>query len=278
MTPVDLEAEYNNRARVPEHQQIFERWMRDAAAFRAGHRNSELGLKYGSSSRETIDLFWPATERDAPVVLFIHGGYWRSLDPSIHSHFASGLNARGFGVAVAGYDLCPNVTVAKIIQQVQTAAVFLGRRIGRKMVATGHSAGGHLTACLVATDWKKLAPDLPEDHVTSGLAISGLFDLSPLLHVSMNQDIRLKPDEIENVSPLFWDVAPARSLDSWVGGIESSEFIRHSKEIADEWGKKGVTTHYVEVPGANHFTVLDPLTKPDSKITSRLAELAAKIA
>jgi arylformamidase len=277
MTQLDLEAEYNNRARVPEHPQIFQRWTEAAAKFRAGHKNSEQRISYGPGERQYIDLFWPSTGRDAPVVLFIHGGYWRALDPSRHSHFAAGVNAHGLAMAFAGYDLCPNVSIAEIIGQIQAAAIFLGRRIKRRIVVTGHSAGGHLTACAVATNWKQLAPDLPDNFVPAGLSISGLFDLEPMLHVSMNEDLRLKAEDIREVSPLFWPVAAGRTLDAWVGASESNEFLRHSRQVADEWGRRGVNTRYVEAPG-NHFTVLDPLNDPQSKMTRRLQELAAKIA
>ena len=278
MTNVDFEVEYNNRARVPEHPEIFKRWTEAAAKFRAGHRNSEERISYGPSERQYVDLFWPLADRNAPIILFIHGGYWRALDPSMHSHFASGANARGLAMAFAGYDLCPQVTIAQIIAQVQSAAIFLGRRLKRRILAVGHSAGGHLTACLVATDWKSLAPDLPADFVPGGFSISGLFDLEPMLHVSMNQDLRLKREEMLNVSPLFWNVDAGRTLEAWVGGDESGEFLRQSKDVVDRWGKAGVATLYKEVPRANHFTVLDPLADPGSEMCERLERLAAKIA
>ena len=107
---VDYEAEYNNRARVPEHPEIFARWEREAAAYRErmkAEENAELGLAYGPSPRQTVDLFFPDATGHTPLALFIHGGYWRSLHPSVFSHMSAGLNARGVAVAVAGYDLCP---------------------------------------------------------------------------------------------------------------------------------------------------------------------------
>jgi arylformamidase len=121
---VDYEAEYNNRARVPEHPQIFAAWARDAAAYRdeaAGERRAELGLPYGATTRQTIDLFSPAGGAAAPLALFIHGGYWRSLEPALFSHVARGLN--GHGVAVAGYDLCPQARIADIIGQTRQACL-----------------------------------------------------------------------------------------------------------------------------------------------------------
>lgn len=278
MTALDLEAEYNNRARVPEHPEIFKRWTEAAAKFRAGHKNSEERISYGQSERQYIDLFWPSADRNAPLVLFIHGGYWRALDPSIHSHFAAGANALGLAMAFAGYDLCPKVTIPQIIAQIQSAAAFLGRRLRRRIVVAGHSAGGHLTACLLATDWRKIDAELPANFVPAGLSISGLFDLTPMLHVSMNADLGLKPEDIQKVSPQFWPAPSGKTLDAWVGGNESGEFLRQSKEVAEVWGRAGVVTKYKEVSGANHFTVLDPLADSGSEMTARLAELATKIA
>src|SRR5215207_10105127 len=171
---VDYETEYNNRARVPEHPRIFARWERDAAAYRAEcmrEGRAELGLSYGPTARQTIDLFGPAGQRapagdrSGPLALFIHGGYWRSLDPSQFSHMAKGLNAHGISVAVAGYDLCPQVTIPAIITETQQAALHLWRRFGRRFMVYGHSAGGHLAACLLATDWRALSRDAPEDLV-----------------------------------------------------------------------------------------------------------------
>jgi arylformamidase len=263
---------------VPEHPAIFARWVRDAGNVRASHASAELRLPYGKSAREHIDLFWPSQKRDAPIVLFIHGGYWRSLEPAMFSHVAAGANPRGLAVALAGYDLCPDVTIAQIIEEVRDAATFLWRRHGQKLVACGHSAGGHLAACLLATDWKQRASDLPADLVPAAFSISGLFDLTPLVSVSMNQDLMLDEAAARRVSPLFWEMpAGARLFDAWVGGKESNEFLRQSRTIAEAWGKKGVAAHYVEVAGADHFTIVDPLSDPGSAMTERLVELARAI-
>src|SRR5258707_7470227 len=126
--PIDYEAEYNTRARVPEHPEIFARWARAGEDYRAEamkERRAELGLSYGSSLRQFIDLFSPRPGVLAPLALFVHGGYWRSLDPSLFSHMARGLNAHGVAVAVVGYDLCPEGTIAEIIDQIRRACPFL---------------------------------------------------------------------------------------------------------------------------------------------------------
>jgi arylformamidase len=275
MTATDFEAEYNNRARVPEHPGIIAGWKESAAAYRASHKHSELGLAYGPSARQTVDLFWPDASRDAPLALFIHGGYWQALDPSHFSHLARAANLNGVAFAVVGYDLCPQVSVADIVNQVRAAAIYLWRRHQRPLVASGHSAGGHLTACLLATDWKALG--VPDGLVPSGLAISGLFELEPIVPTTINSALKLDPQEARRLSPRFWPVAEGRTLDAWVGGAESREYLRQSRSVAEAWRLKGVETAYREVAGANHFTVLEPMSDPTSEISQRLAVLAGAL-
>ncbi len=222
---VDYEAEYNNRARVPEHPEIFARWSKEAAAFRDAANAEEcaaLGMSYGASKRQTIDLFFPDESGTTPLAMFIHGGYWRSLDPSQFSHMARGLNARGVAVAVVGYDLCPQVTVAAIIDQIRGACLYLWGRFHQRIFVYGHSAGGHLAAAMTATDWKARDPKAPADLVPAAYSISGVFDLAPLVGISMNADLRLDEEEARRVSPLFWQVSAGRSLDAVVGANESS--------------------------------------------------------
>ncbi|HEV2957474.1 MAG TPA: alpha/beta hydrolase [Xanthobacteraceae bacterium] len=275
----DYEAEYNIRARVPEHPQIFAAWVGAAAAYReeaAAARRAELGIRYGASARQTIDLFLPAAGDAAPLALFIHGGYWRSLDPSSFSHLARGLNEHGVAVAVAGYDLCPQVRIAEIVDQMRHACLYLWRRFGRRMLVFGHSAGGHLAACMLATDWKAVAPDISADLVPAAYSISGLFDLAPLIGVTMNADLRLDAEEARRVSPLFWPAPAGRPFDAVVGALESSEFLRQSRVIAEAWGGAGVATRYEAVPQTNHFTVLDALADAQNAMVSRLAALAGR--
>jgi arylformamidase len=275
MPAIDYEKEYDNRARVPEHPEIFARWQSEAADFRATAVDAELGLSYGPSPRQTIDLF-PDKDDDemTPLALFIHGGWWRSLEPAMFSQMAAGPNARGLTVAVAGYDLCPQVSIATIIEQMRAACLYLWRRHGKRIFVYGHSAGGHLAACMLAQDWKKFAADAPADLVPAAYAVSGVFDLDPLTHVSQNVDLRLDEAEARRVSPLYWKVPAGRHFDAVVGGAESSEFLRQSRMIVDGWRSRGVETRYDEIRGANHFTVLDPLSDPDSAMTKRVVELA----
>jgi arylformamidase len=279
MAAIDYEAEYNNRARVPEHEEIFARWTREAEDYRAETLKldrSQLGLAYGTTPRQTMDVFLPPGGTAAPLALFIHGGYWRSLDPSMFSHMARGLNERGVAVGVAGYDLCPLVSIAAIIKQIRHACLFLWQRFGQRILVYGHSAGGHLAAAMAATDWKALYPKAPADLVPAGYAISGVFDLSPLVGISMNQDLRLDADGARAVSPVFWPIAPTRVFDAVVGGLESGEFKRQSRIIAEAWGKQKAQTRFEEIADTNHFTITDALADPDSAMVERLAILAQR--
>ncbi|MGI8526193.1 MAG: alpha/beta hydrolase [Pseudolabrys sp.] len=279
MATIDYEKEYDNRGRVKEHPEIFARWSRDAAACRTMRGAfATLGERYGGSDRQFLDFF-PAGSGKGPLAMFIHGGWWRSLDPAQFSQMAKGPNAGGIDVAVVGYDLCPMVSIATIIGQARAACLHLWRKRKQRIIVCGHSAGGHLAACMVATDWKTLDPGAPADLVPAAYAISGVFDLTPLVHVSQNADLRLTDEAAaREVSPLYWRVPAGRSLDAVVGGEESGELLRQSRDIAQAWKQGMADTRYEEVPGANHFTVIDPLADANSAMTARVVELANGVA
>lgn len=266
----DYESEYNNRARVPEHPEIFAGWQRDASAYRQ-NSSCELGVRYGDSPRQYYDLFRPQEMKADALAVFIHGGYFQYLEPSYFSHMARGLNARGVAVAVIGYDLCPAVSVAMIIEQARNACVTLKDRFELPLVTFGHSAGGHLAAAMLATDWRMR--ERPADMVRAGYGISGVYNLKPLTETSMNEALKLSFEESEAVSPFFWPAPSRLSFDAVVGSLESAELIKQSRRIVDVWGLEGVVTRFGEIGGANHFTILADLALPDSAMTRRMAEL-----
>ncbi|KRE17132.1 esterase [Bosea sp. Root483D1] len=272
-TAPDYEVEYNNRARVPEHPGLIAGWARDAAAYREV-AVSELGIRYGEGPRQTYDLFKPEAVQSQAIVLFIHGGYWQALDPSFFSHMARGLNQLGVPVAVVGYDLCPQVEVGHIVWELQQAAAAIWRRYNLPVVAAGHSAGGQLSACLLATDWGNVDAKLPGHVVPAAYGISGLYNLKPLTETSLNKALGLTLEGAERESPLFWPAPSGLVMDAVVGGAESAEYHKQSRRLADVWGLEGVRTRYEEIDGANHFTVLDTVPDPDSSMTRRIAELA----
>jgi arylformamidase len=270
-TAVDYEVEYNNRARVPENPALIAGWARDAAAYREQH--TPRVIPYGPGARHQIDLF--AGDRDGPMAVFIHGGYWQALDGSFFSHLAGGLNAHGISVAIPSYDLCPDVTIGEIVEQMRMASRELAR-LAPSLVISGHSAGGHLAACMLATDWPAYDASLPKDLVTAAFTISGLFDLGPLVGTSLNTAMRLDDAAAREVSPLFWKPPAHGSIDAVVGGNESAEYLRQSHSIVDDWGAAGLATRFGVVPDANHFTAIAPLADPQSPMVLRLKELTTR--
>jgi len=268
---LDYEAEYNNRQRVPEYAEINARWQAASAAYRATAR-AALDQTYGAGERHRYDLFL-AGEANAPLVVYVHGGYWQRGDRKDYAFLAQALNARGLDVALPSYALCPTVSVTDIVAALRSFLVALWRKTGKRALLTGHSAGGHLTAAMLATDWSAV-PGVPTDLVRTGIAVSGVFDLGPLVGTSLNDALGLDAPAARAASPLFWPPPAGRVLVAAVGGAESAEFRRQSREIATSWQSAGVSCQYLEVPGANHFTVVDELVNPDSALSAKLAECA----
>ncbi|MCX7381804.1 MAG: alpha/beta hydrolase [Alphaproteobacteria bacterium] len=251
-----LEAEYNNTLKVPEAGAIAAAWVRDASAFRAAHDHAEFGVAYGPSERQAMDIFWPGTARTGPLAMFIHGGYWQRLDRSFVSHFAAGLNAHGVAVAMPSYDLCPQVSLADLTGQLRAAARFLHARHGRLDLAIGHSAGGHLAAMLLAS---LLVP--------AAMPISGLFDLRPLVHTTVNDGVRFDRAEAWRLSPLALPRPPGR-LHALVGGAEGGEYANQSRRLARAWGGA-----WRVLAGHDHFTIPGDLARPDSAMVEAALRL-----
>ena len=270
---IDYEAQYNNRAMVPEHPEIFDQWTREANDFRAS-ATAELGASYGPDPRHTVDLFAPDKDRGGPVAMFIHGGYWFAFDGNWFSHMAKGLVAHSIPVAVPTYRLCPDVGIDQIIDDIAQCCLWLHRRYGRPVLPVGHSAGGHLAATLLATDWSARDKDLPHDLVRAAVSISGLFDLTPMLKIAMNENLNLTEASAPQVSPLFWPAPTGSWLQCFVGADESDEFHRQSERIVEIWGEGGTSTNLIRLAGSNHFTAIDPLTDPDSEMVEIIAALA----
>ena len=273
---IDYAAEYNNRARIPDGDEILGRLHHGSVAYREralARQPEDINLRYGATERQIIDLF-RVEAADAPVAMFIHGGFWRSLDPTHFSQVAAGLNARGVHVALAGYDLCPQVSIGDIVEEMRAACLYLWRRFAKRMLVFGHSAGGHLAAALFATDWQRLGA--PADLVPVATGISGVYELAPLIHTPMNEDFRLDEPTAVRLSPLFWTPPAGQPFDVIVGALESNEFLRQSRTMAQRWGEAGVLTRYDAPEGRNHFNVIEPLADPASPMVERLVELVGK--
>lgn len=268
---MNLDIEYDNRARVPEFSEILEKWQGETEKYRRQPK-AQLDLAYGEHERQKTDMFGYDENDKKPLIVFIHGGYWKMLGRETFSHMARGLNERDFGVLVPSYQLCPTASIADIITDIRLLCAWAWRRFERRLIVTGHSAGGHLAAAMVATDWAEF--ELPGDLVKAGLGISGLYDLRPLMATSLNEALGLDEVTARNSSPLLWPTPVGKRFEAWVGGDESAEFIRHSDTIAACWSGAGAPTNAVRVPHKNHFTVIDQLTDANSDMTRMVAELA----
>lgn len=269
--PAWLEGMYNNLARVKDHPEYFQRWARDSAAARDA-LPARIDVSYGSGTNETLDIF-PAPVPDAPVLVFIHGGYWRAMDKKDHSFIAPAFNDRGVCVVQPNYALCPGtpeqpVTVPGIVMQMVRALEWTWRHVAAyggdpsRITVAGHSVGGHMAAALLSCDWKAVAPDLPAQLVRNALSVSGLYDLRPLQHTPfLVNTLKLTDADALRASPALWPAPKRGQLYALAGGEESEEFIRHNAMIREAWGRNTVPVCEV-LPGLNHFGVVDALADP----------------
>ena len=279
-----LDKLYNNRLLVPECMDILQRWTQDSAAVRQSV-DCKLDVAYGLGDKEKLDVFPCAmtdSSKTAPVLIFIHGGYWRSLDKADHSFLAPAFTQQGSCVVIPNYSLCPAVTVSDIVLQLVNAVAWVYKNIDKyggnpeRITLAGHSAGGHLVAMLLSCLWPKFDTTLPNDVVKNALSISGLFELDTPMHSPYLQDsLHLTPAEVKRISPA-WMLAPARGkLYIVVGSDESPEFLRHNQLIQDAWGKQAVPVSE-QLPGLNHFTVLEALCQPTHRLHQLAQELLSK--
>lgn len=265
--PVNNDALYNPRLVVKNFAEIFAGWTERSEAAR-GRGKVHLDVPYDAGPLERMDIFVPKG-RSRGLLVFIHGGYWRMLDKKDHSFIAPAFVDADVTVAVVNYSLCPAVTIADIVMQMVQACAWLrrnGRHFGAppdNLYVAGHSAGGHLTAMMLATLWPVYARDLPAKVVDGGFSISGVYDVSPIIHVpSVNADVRLTPALARKVSPAGMPPATDAPLWTAVGGEEQQGFHDQNRLIATRW--KQVHAGDVPCPGENHFSILDRLSESGS--------------
>ena len=265
--PEWFDAQYNNRARIPEHPAILMHWA-DASARALARPGWMFDVAYGDDPSERLDIL-PAGS-DAPVFVYIHGGYWRALDKRDHAFVAPPLADAGAMVVNLNYALCPAVSMEHIVLQLVRALAWVWRNAPsrggdpKRIVVAGHSAGGHLATMLLACDWRAVASDLPADLVKSALSISGLYELEPLRHAPfLAADIDLTAASALRLSPAAMPAPSRRSLVTVVGGDESEEFHRQAALISNAWGRRVVIASESEA-GRNHMDVLNELANPQS--------------
>lgn len=267
--PAWHDAQYNSRGRIPEHPAILQRWAETSAAARV-QRHCVLDIPYGDGERERLDVF-PSQQTGAPVLVYLHGGYWRALDKGAQSFVAPPFVDAGAMVVLPGYALCPAVTIEHIVLQLTRALAWAWRHAAehggdpRRIAVAGHSAGGHLAAMMLRCDWTQVAPDLPADLVRRALAISGVFDLEPLRHAPfLAGDLRLSAAAARRLSPAKMP-APEGELIAVAGADESEEFQRQNALIASAWGPRAVPVCEL-IPGRHHMNVLHDLADPATRL------------
>jgi arylformamidase len=270
-TPEFVERGYNNRAAVPEHPRFLARYTELSRAA-ADRLRPQFDLRYGPGPKETLDLFVPGKPANGTFV-FIHGGYWRSLDKADFSFVASPLVEQGIAVAVVNYDLCPAVTIANIVDECRRAMLWLVREGSRhgaaldRVVIGGHSAGGHLVAMLFCTDWRTFG--LSRAPFVGGVTLSGVHDLEPLVLSTMNADLCLDAEEARRVSPVNYLPTTDVPLFVAVGADETSEFLRQSDLMFDAWAanRPAAMAAALRIPGRHHFSVVLDHAEPHSEVT-----------
>ena len=269
LDPDWLHAEYHARARHPEHVEIFARWQ--TASSLVQRLESWRGdVRYGAGDNETLDIY-PTPNANAPVLVFIHGGYWRSSDKSLHGFLAPSFTADGALVMVPNYALAPAVGIEHIALQLARCLAWVHRHAAiyggdpSRIVVAGHSAGGHLASMMLSCRWKEVDASLPTQLVSGALAISGLFDLEPLRHAPfLKDDVKLTPASVKRLSTAFFP-RPRKPLLTAVGGDETAEFKRQAAMIRDQWGPTSVPVSET-IPNANHFTILHNLADPNGRL------------
>ena len=268
--------QYNNRGRIPEHPAILQHWS-DASAAARTSLPCALDLPYsergGADAAERLDIFLPhpAPADLAPILVYLHGGYWRALDKRDQSFVAMPFVAAGAMVVLPNYSLCPAVRIDDIVLQTVRALAWVYRHAAvyggdpRRIVVAGHSAGGHLAAMMLVCRWPEVGADLPADMVSAALSVSGVFDLEPLRHAPfLASDLKLTRSSAARLSPARLP-APTGRLWAVVGGDESEEFLRQNALIRQAWGARAVPVCET-LPGRHHMNVLHDLADPGARL------------
>ena len=269
----ELDAQYNLRPLVSNHQEIFDRYVRDGESTTDRYQ-VVAEIAYGSNPKQTLDLF-PSTGSEglAPVVCFIHGGYWRNKDKSDFHYLAPAFTHAGAHFVAINYTLAPEASMDQIVQENREALIWLANHAvahggdPERIHVVGHSAGGHLVAMLMATDWSLLPTGMAENDLIAGAtAISGLFDLEPLRLSYLNDSLRLDKEQAMRNSPIGLEPTTRSPLILALGANETPEYHRQQAGLRDAWSTYDLPLSVVEMPGLNHYDVIDHLGHPGSAL------------
>jgi arylformamidase len=269
----DLDRDYDLRTAFPDYAVHFEDWRVRSRRARQ-ELSCILDVPYGPGVRDRVDFF-VAASRPAPLLVYIHGGYWRSLDKSDFSFLAAPFVKRGVSLAIINYDLFPGTTMSRLVAQVKSAYAWIAQNAARMGVPyssihlAGWSAGAHLAAMLLCGNGR--APGLP---IASLFAISGIYDLRPIVETSANADLGLDLPEAERNSPICLSPAePACPVGLAWGAGETAAFRNQSSSLAGVWRRQGVKIATLEVPNVHHYAVIHRLGDESSEVFAEAARL-----
>ncbi len=266
----ELEKGYNLRLLRDDFMDVFQGWCDASEQFRVNCDNS-LDCVYGPGPKDRLDIF-RCGDSDAPLLLFIHGGYWQRGDKSAYSFIADPFVQTRVNVALIGYELCPTSTMTGVLSSIRRAIIWLWNNAESHGVSAerinlcGHSAGGHLTAMAMATDWTALDHNLPHDIIKTGIPISGLYQLEPLRSTTISDVLGLDDDESRSLSPYFAKPATGAPILVTVGGAETGQFQWQTDQFVDKWSKNDIIMDKHVEPGVDHFDIINRLASDDSEI------------
>jgi arylformamidase len=266
-----LDREYDNRAKVPGFARYLTRYEAASAATRRD-LPVRLDVRYGPTAGETVDLFLAPARGPAPIQVFVHGGYWMRFDKADFSFVARAFQPAGAVVAVINYALIPTVDMAELVRQCRASVAWLYRNAATfggdpdRIFVSGHSAGGHLVAMLLATDWPVFA-GLPADLIKGGAGISGLYDLEPIRLCYLNDTLGLTPEEARRHSPVHFVPGSRAPLLLAVGGEEGPEYHRQTGDLAAAWRPRGVACRVMDMTGIDHFSIVTQLEEPGTELS-----------
>ncbi|MFO0987895.1 MAG: alpha/beta hydrolase fold domain-containing protein [Alphaproteobacteria bacterium] len=265
-----LDAQYNLRAAVKDAIEHLGEGARRSGVFRA-KAAVQLDVPYGPAHGERVNLY-AAQKAGAPVLVFVHGGYWQRLDKNDFDYVAEPFVAAGAAVVNVNYTLAPRAAMDEIVRQVRAAVAWTWREARSfngdpaRIHVAGHSAGGHLAAMAALTAWDGFAPGLPADAVKSAVAISGLYDLEPVRHTYLNDALKLDAAAARRNSPMLFVRRGAAPLSLAVGAEETAEFVRQQRDFAAAMAAAGAPPETAEIPDRHHFDVIHDLAEPASKL------------
>lgn len=270
----ELDTQYRAAATVPSLDPFMEAYAAGSAQAREA-LECITDIKFGPGEEETLDLFPVPGNDNAPLFVFIHGGYWRMLSKNESSYMAPNLVGEGIAVAAINYTLVPPANIDQIVRECRRSIKWLYEHAAdhgidpNRIYVGGSSAGGHLTGMLVAGGWQE-ALGLPANVVKGGLPMSGLLDMEPMTLCFVNEWMQMSLEDGLRNSPDRNLPDEGCPLIVAVGGNETDEFKRQSKDFATLWQSKGWPAEYLECAGINHFTAPLELCKPDSEMTQKL--------